>query len=156
VRTIFSSSKSGFSSQVTTHEHELRTAGLRVTQGRIAVLDVLEEEPHASADSVLELVSRRLPNASPQTVYNVLNDLSRTGLVRRFEPAGSPALYERRIGDNHHHLVCTGCGTVADVDCTVGAAPCLTPADDRGFLLRSAEVTFWGLCPACRALSETA
>lgn len=131
----------------------LKAAGLKVTAGRLAVLDVLVDHPHSDADSVYRLVASALPT-SIQSVHNILGDLHRTGLVRRIEPAGSPALYERRINDNHHHLVCTGCGAVVDVDCVVGAAPCLTPSHDHGFQIDTAEVTFWGRCAACAASSR--
>ncbi|MDT5181553.1 MAG: Fur family transcriptional regulator, stress-responsive regulator [Mycobacterium sp.] len=133
------------------YKQELRGAALRVTSGRVAVLRALEASPHATAETVFDLISGDLPGTSPQAVYMVLNDLSKAGLIRRFEPAGSAALYERRIGDNHHHLVCDSCGTVQDVDCVVGRAPCLTPSGADGFLVREAEVTFWGLCETCQA-----
>jgi len=128
----------------------LRAAGLRVTAPRLAVLDSLEGLPHASADAVFARVALGLPGTSLQAVYGVLAALTGAGLVRRIEPAGSAALYELRTGDNHHHVVCSVCGTVADVDCVVGHAPCLTPSNDSGFTVQTAEVTFWGLCPACR------
>jgi Fur family transcriptional regulator, stress-responsive regulator len=134
----------------TRYKQELRGAALRATSGRMAVLRALESAPHATAETVFTLISGDLPGTSPQAVYMVLNDLTRAGLIRRFEPAGSAALYERRVGDNHHHLVCDSCGAVQDVDCAVGQAPCLTPADGSGFQVREAEVTFWGLCERCR------
>ncbi|GAA2240293.1 Fur family transcriptional regulator [Rarobacter faecitabidus] len=132
-------------------ETAVRNAGLRVTAGRIAVLDALASLPHANADLVFREVSRTLPTTSIQSVHNVLADLTGAGLVRRIEPAGSAALYERRVGDNHHHLVCTRCGAVTDVDCVVGESPCLTPSNTSGYIVNVAEVTFWGLCPACQA-----
>jgi Fe2+ or Zn2+ uptake regulation protein len=132
------------------YKEELRSAALRATSGRLAVLRALESAPHSSAEQVFALISEELPGTSPQAVYMVLNDLARAGLIRKFEPAGSAALYERRTGDNHHHLVCESCGAVQDVDCVVGQAPCLSPDDDRGFQVREAEVTFWGLCPSCQ------
>ena len=131
-------------------EGALRAAGLRVTAGRVAVLEALAARPHATADAVFRSVLDALPGTSIQNVHNVLGDLTGAGLVRRIEPAGSPALYERRIGDNHHHVVCTSCGAVADVDCVVGHAPCITPSDASGFSVNTAEVTFWGLCPSCQ------
>lgn len=131
-------------------EGALRAAGLRVTAGRVAVLGTLATHPHANADAVFRNVIDALPGTSIQNVHNVLGDLTDAGLLRRIEPAGSPALYERRIGDNHHHVVCTSCGAVADVDCVVGHAPCLTPSDASGFAVSTAEVTFWGLCPSCQ------
>src|SRR6476660_1715243 len=119
---------------------ELRAADLRATSGRVAVLRALEQAPHSTAEKVFELISGALPGTSPQAVYMVLNDLSRAGLIRKFEPAGSAALYERRIGDNHHHLVCESCGTVQDVDCAAGKAPCLHPRGAKGFQIGRAHV----------------
>lgn len=138
---------------VSRHKQELRGAGLRATSGRLAVLRVLETAPHSTAETVFELISGDLPGTSPQAVYMVLNDLTRAGLTRRFEPAGSAARYERRIGDNHHHLVCDGCGRVQDVDCAIGAAPCLSPSGTDGFQVREAEVTFWGTCTDCQGVT---
>lgn len=132
------------------YKQELRDADLRATSGRLAVLGALEQTPHSTAEKVYELISQALPATSPQAVYLVLNDLTRAGLIRRFEPAGSAARYERRIGDNHHHLVCESCGAVHDVDCAIGSAPCLTPSDDAGFRVREAEVTYWGVCADCQ------
>lgn len=137
------------------HKQELRSAELRVTSGRVAVLRALEQSPHSTAEQVFELISGALPGTSPQAVYMVLNDLTRAGLTRKFEPAGSAALYERRIGDNHHHLVCESCGAVQDVDCAVGKAPCLTPSGGEGFRVREAEVTFWGVCASCQARARS-
>ncbi|GAB7068529.1 transcriptional repressor [Mycobacterium hodleri] len=136
---------------ITRYKQELRDVALRATSGRVAVLRALASSPHSTAETVFALISGDLPGTSPQAVYMVLNDLTRAGLLRRFEPAGSAALYERRVGDNHHHLVCDSCGMVQDVDCAIGRAPCLTPADGTGFQVREAEVTFWGLCERCRA-----
>ena len=130
----------------------LRAAGLRVTEPRVAVYEALGALPHASADAVHAAVSERMPRASLQSVYNALGDFTDAGLVRRIEPAGHAMLFELRIGDNHHHLVCERCGTVQDVDCAVGAAPCLTPSDGAGFRVREAEVTYWGVCAACQAI----
>jgi Fur family ferric uptake transcriptional regulator len=132
------------------YKQELRAADLRATSGRVAVLRALEQTPHSTAEQVFALISGALPGTSPQAVYMVLNDLSRAGLIRKFEPAGSAALYERRIGDNHHHLVCESCGTVEDVDCAIGKAPCLHPSGGAGFRVREAEVTFWGVCESCQ------
>ncbi|MCU1545705.1 MAG: transcriptional repressor [Homoserinimonas sp.] len=128
----------------------IRGAGLKVTEPRLAVLAALEMQPHADADTVFSQVKRHLPGTSLQAVYGVLAALTAAGLLRKIEPAGSSARYERRIGDNHHHLICTDCGTVQDVDCVTGEAPCLTPADTAGFAVHTAEVTFWGLCPTCQ------
>jgi Fe2+ or Zn2+ uptake regulation protein len=133
-------------------ERLLREHGLRVTKPRLAVLAVLAEGGHLEVDEVAERVRGRLDSVSTQAVYDVLGALARAGLARRIEPAGSPARYEARVGDNHHHVVCRGCGSVADVDCAVGGAPCLDPSNARGFEVDEAEVTFWGLCPACQAL----
>jgi Fur family ferric uptake transcriptional regulator len=131
-------------------ESALRDAGLKATRGRVAVLDALNDRPHANAETIFRTLLPTLPGTSIQNVHNVLGDLTAAGLLRRIEPAGSAALYERRIGDNHHHVVCTGCGAVADVDCVVGHAPCLHPSDAGGFAIDTAEVTFWGLCPSCQ------
>lgn len=129
----------------------LRRHGLRVTAPRLAVLDAVASSPHADAEAVLHAARRTLPTVSVQAVYDVLHALTDAGIVRRIEPAGHPARYERRVGDNHHHVVCRSCGAVDDVDCAVGEAPCLTPSSTSGFLVESAEVTYWGLCPSCRA-----
>ncbi|MFT4052232.1 MAG: Fur family transcriptional regulator [Microbacterium sp.] len=127
----------------------MRAAGLRVTESRTAVYETLRELPHASADAVYGAVASRLPRTSMQSVYNALGDFADAGLVRRIEPAGQPMRFELRVDDNHHHAICTACGAVEDVDCAVGHAPCLTPSDAHGFQIASAEVTYWGLCPAC-------
>ncbi len=130
---------------------QLRQAGLRVTRPRLAVLDVLADHPHVDAESIVTAARSVHPSISPQAVYGVLKALVGGGLARRIEPAGGPALYELRVGDNHHHLVCRECGAVADVDCVVGAAPCLAPSDTAGFVVDEAEVVFWGLCAGCHA-----
>ena len=133
-----------------TRTRQLRSAGLRVTRPRLAVLDVLATHPHADAETVVTAARDMHPSLSHQAVYGVLKALVDRGLARRIEPAGAPALFELRVGDNHHHLVCRGCGVVVDVDCAVGPAPCLTPSDAAGFVVDEAEVVFWGLCPRCR------
>ena len=127
----------------------LRAADLRVTRQRLAVLRAVERHPHADTGSVLAAVRTEEPTVSHQAVYDVLGALSDSGLVRRIQPAGSVARYELRVGDNHHHVVCRSCGTVADVDCAVGVRPCLDASDTHGFVVDEAEVTYWGLCPAC-------
>jgi Fur family ferric uptake transcriptional regulator len=114
------------------------------------VLDILADGGHLEVDEITRQVRRRLDSVSTQAVYDVLGALSRAGLARRIEPAGSAARYEARAGDNHHHVVCRGCGEIADVDCAVGEAPCLDPRAAHGFEVDEAEVTFWGLCPACQ------
>ncbi|RMI03320.1 Fur family transcriptional regulator [Cellulomonas triticagri] len=130
----------------------LREQGLRVTAPRLAVLDAVAAVPHADADAVLRHARAALPTVSVQAVYDVLHALTDAGILRRIEPAGHPARYERRVGDNHHHVVCRTCGAVDDVDCAVGEAPCLTPSSTSGFTVETAEVTYWGLCPSCRDL----
>jgi Fur family ferric uptake transcriptional regulator len=127
----------------------LRGASLRVTRPRVAVLGAVARYPHADTDSVIRAVRAELPEVSHQTVYDSLNALTAAGLVRRIQPSGSVARYESRVGDNHHHVVCRACGVIADVDCAVGEAPCLTAADDLGFAIDEAEVIYWGLCPDC-------
>lgn len=129
---------------------QLRAAGLRVTAPRVAVLGAVAAHPHSDADEIAVAVRSELGSVSTQAVYDVLKACVGAGLLRRIEPAGSPTRYETRIGDNHHHLVCRNCGAVTDIDCVVGAAPCLVPSDDHGFAVDEAEVTFWGLCPDCR------
>lgn len=128
----------------------LREHGLRVTRPRLAVLSAVGRHPHADADAVLRSVRETLPAVSVQAVYDVLHALTEADLLRRIEPAGHPARYERRVGDNHHHVTCRRCGAIDDVDCAVGYAPCLVPSETSGFSIESAEVTFWGLCPDCR------
>jgi len=127
----------------------IRAAGLRVTESRRAVFDALRARPHAKADDVLARVLPSVPGTSLQSVYNALSDFADAGLVRRIEPAGHPGLFELRTGDNHHHLICTECGAITDVDCAIGEAPCLTPSEDHGYVVRVAEVTFWGTCSRC-------
>ena len=129
---------------------QLRESGLRVTAQRHAVLEWLIEHPHTTADQIGTGVRERLGSFSKQAVYDVLAALVEAGLVRQIEPAGHPARYERRTGDNHHHLVCRWCGTIEDADCVVGVRPCLTPDGDRGFEVDEAEVVFWGRCPTCQ------
>jgi Fe2+ or Zn2+ uptake regulation protein len=133
-------------------EELLKSRGLRVTRPRLAVLEVLDTNSgHLDVEQITAKVRGRLDSVSIQAVYDVLGALSRAGLARRIEPAGSPARFERRAGDNHHHVVCRGCGEIADVDCAVGEAPCLDPSQAHGYELDEAEVTFWGLCPTCQA-----
>ena len=127
----------------------LRGVALRVTRPRVAVLTAVHEHPHADTDSIIRAVRAGLPDVSHQAVYDSLNTLTTAGLVRRIQPSGSVARYESRVGDNHHHVVCRSCGVIADVDCAVGDAPCLTPSDDNGFVLDEAEVIYWGLCAPC-------
>jgi Fur family ferric uptake transcriptional regulator len=130
----------------------LRSAGLRVTSTRVSVYRELAGAGHLDADALAVRVRERLGTVSRQAVYDTLRVLCEIGLARRIEPAGSPAaLYETRVADNHHHIVCRSCGTVADIDCVTGAAPCLDASDAAGFAVDEAEVTFWGLCPACQS-----
>ena len=136
-------------------EQLLRGADLRVTRPRLAVLRAVRRHPHADTGSVLAAVRGEEPTVSHQAVYDVLGALSDAGLVRRIQPAGSVARYELRVGDNHHHVVCRSCGTIADVDCAVGHRPCLAASDDHGFVIDEAEVTYWGLCPSCAAPGRT-
>jgi Fe2+ or Zn2+ uptake regulation protein len=133
----------------------LRSRGMRVTRPRIAVLEVLAGGGHLEVDEIATAVRARLESVSTQAVYDVLGALSRAGLARRIEPAGSPARFEARAGDNHHHVVCRACGAIADVDCATGSAPCLDPVGAGGFVVDEAEVTFWGLCPTCQQRKAT-
>ena len=132
----------------------LRQRGLRVTAQRLGVLRAVSDEPHATADVVAEAVRSEIGSISLQAVYNALADLTENGLLRRIQPAGSPARYERRVGDNHHHLICRECERMVDVDCAAGPAPCLTAAEDFGFAIDEAEVIYWGRCPDCAGGSE--
>ena len=129
----------------------LRGASLRITRPRIAVLAAVHAHPHADTQSILGVVRAELGEVSQQAVYDVLGALTDAGLLRRIHPSGSVARYESRVGDNHHHVVCRSCGVIADVDCAVGEAPCLTASDDHGFVIDEAEVVYWGLCSACQS-----
>lgn len=132
---------------------QLRTAELRVTRPRLAVLEAVVGHPHADTETIFDAVRDALPEVSRQAVYDVLAALSTAGLIRRIQPSGSVARYESRVGDNHHHVVCRSCGAIADIDCATGEAPCLTPSDTHGvldgFVVDEAEVIYWGLCPDC-------
>lgn len=134
---------------------QLRSVGLRVTGPRVAVLNAVAARPHSDADDVAAVVRAESGSVSMQAVYDVLRACVNAGLLRRIEPAGSPALYESRIGDNHHHLVCRRCQKVVDVDCVVGSAPCLTPSEFHGFTVDEAEVVFWGVCAECAAAQDS-
>ena len=131
------------------YAEQLRAADLRVTRPRVAVLEAVHAHPHGDTETIFGAVRSGLPDVSRQAIYDVLNALTAVGLVRRIQPSGSVARYESRVGDNHHHVVCRSCGTIADVDCAVGDAPCLAPSEHNGFLLDEAEVIYWGLCPDC-------
>ena len=134
---------------------KLRKKGLQVTAQRVAVMKAVTRTPHATADEVAEQVRTEIGTISRQAVYDALAALVEKGLLRRIQPARSPALYEDRVGDNHHHVICRQCGRAADVDCAVGDAPCLTAADNSGFEIDEAEVIFWGVCPECKSASAT-
>jgi len=136
-----------------TTAEELRGAGLRVTAVRVALLETVREGDHLGVEAVAAGVRGRVGHVSLQAVYEALHALTAAGLLRRIEPAGGSPRFEGRVGDNHHHLVCRSCGVVADVDCAVGDAPCLTPSDDLGFTVGEAEVIYWGLCADCSARS---
>lgn len=127
----------------------LRGVSLRVTAARVAVLSAVQDHPHADTDTIIHAVRADLSAVSHQAVYDSLRTLTAAGLIRCIQPPGSVARYESRVGDNHHHVVCRACGAIADVDCSVGAAPCLTASDDHGFTIDEAEVIYWGLCPNC-------
>lgn len=129
----------------------LRGVSLRVTAPRVAVLSAVHDHPHADTDSIIRVVRSRLSAVSHQAVYDSLRTLTAAGLLRCIQPSGSVARYEARVGDNHHHVVCRACGSIADVDCAVGESPCLTASDDHGYSIDEAEVIYWGVCPACAA-----
>jgi Fur family transcriptional regulator, stress-responsive regulator len=128
---------------------ELRDAGLRVTAARVALLETVRAGDHLGIEAITAGVRDRVGHISLQAVYEALHALTAAGLIRRIEPAGGAPRFEGRVGDNHHHVVCRSCGVVADVDCAVGEAPCLTASDDHGFSINEAEVVYWGLCPDC-------
>lgn len=128
----------------------LRLHGVQVTAQRLAVLRAVSARPHCTAEDVAAGVRAEIGAISRQAVYDALGILAEKGLIRRIQPSGSPALYEDRVGDNHHHLICRTCGRLVDVDCAVGDAPCMTAADDRGYQVDEAEVVYWGICPGCR------
>jgi Fe2+ or Zn2+ uptake regulation protein len=132
----------------------LRERGIQVTAQRLAVLRAVSSQPHVTADSVAEAVRSEIGAISLQSVYDALGLLVAEGLIRRIQPAGSPARFEDRVGDNHHHLICRSCGELIDIDCAVGNAPCLTAGDDRGYEIDEAEVVYWGRCPGCLAESR--
>lgn len=132
-------------------EQLFRRHGVQVTAQRLAVMRAVSARPHATADDLADEVRGLIGSISRQAVYDALSMLADKHLVRRIQPAGSAARYEARVGDNHHHLICRGCGLMFDVDCAVGAAPCLTAHDDHGFEIDEAEVLYWGRCPSCRA-----
>lgn len=134
----------------------LRQSGLNVTAQRLAVLRAVSGQPHITADGVAEVANAEIGAISRQAVYDALGVLVDKRLIRRIQPTGSPARYETRVGDNHHHLICRVCGRVVDVDCAVGSAPCLTPAEDMDYEIDEAEVVYWGRCPECRARARTA
>jgi Fur family ferric uptake transcriptional regulator len=127
----------------------LRQRGIQVTAQRLAVLRAVAGQPHVTADAVAEAVRGEIGAISLQSVYDTLGLLVGEGLIRRIQPAGSPARFEDRVADNHHHLICRVCGRVVDVDCAVGAVPCLTAADDMGYEIDEAEIAYWGRCPDC-------
>ena len=133
----------------------LRGVDLRVTRPRVAVLTAVHNHPHADTDSIIGAARADLGDVSHQAVYDVLRALTAAGLVRRIQPADSVARYEARVGDNHHHVVCRSCGTIADVDCAVGTTPCLTASDDNGFVIDEAEVIYWGLCRDCSTATSS-
>ena len=139
----------GVSPTMAEGEHMLRGTGLRVTRPRMAVLSAVYDNPHADTDAIIAAARESLAEVSHQAVYDVLRALTDAGLVRRIEPAGSVARYESRVADNHHHLICRGCGAIADVDCAVGETPCLTASETHGFTIDEAEVIYWGTCPDC-------
>jgi Fur family transcriptional regulator, stress-responsive regulator len=136
-------------------EAQLRAVSLRVTRPRLAVLAALRDHPHVDTDTVIRLVRADHPTVSHQAIYDVLRALTDAGLVRRIQPTGATARYESRVGDNHHHVVCRSCGAIADVNCAVGYAPCLTASVDQGFVVDEAEVVYWGTCPECATARTT-
>lgn len=142
-------------SETATFEEMLRNHELRVTRPRVAVLGAVKAHPHADTATIIGLVREDIADVSQQTVYNALNALTAAGLLRHIQPSGSVARYETRTGDNHHHIVCRRCGSIADVDCAVGDTPCLAASEDHGFSIDEAEVVYWGTCPGCASAAST-
>ena len=134
----------------------LREHDMQVTAQRLAILQAVTDRPHSTAEDIDKVVRAELGAISLQSVYNALETLTDKGLFRRIQPAGSPARFENRVGDNHHHLICRSCGRVVDVDCAVGHAPCLQAADDAGYRIDEAEVIYWGSCPDCLSAAGVA
>ena len=132
----------------------LRQRGIQITAQRLAVFRAVAGQPHITADAVADVVRAEIGAISLQSVYDALALLVTEGLIRRIQPAGSPARFEDRVGDNHHHLICRICGRLVDIDCATGAAPCLTASDDMGYEIDEAEVAYWGRCPECVAQSR--
>ena len=130
-------------------EQQLRSSGLQVTAQRLAIMEAVTSAPHATAEELTESVRAKIGSISRQAVYDTLGALADKRLIRRIQPTGSPARFEDRVGDNHHHLVCRSCGLIFDIDCAVGATPCLDADDDHGFEIDEAEVVYWGRCPDC-------
>lgn len=137
------------------HAQTLRDAGLQVTGQRLAAYDEVVRRPHSDVDTIAAGVREAIGSVSTQAVYDGLNALTAAGLLRRIEPAGSPARFETRVGDNHHHLVCRTCGALVDVDCAVGDTPCLEPSDPAGYSVDEAEVIYWGQCPTCQHATDS-
>jgi Fur family ferric uptake transcriptional regulator len=133
---------------------QLREHGVQVTAQRLAVVRAVSGRPHGTADDIAEYVRAEIGAISKQAVYDALGLLTEKGIIRRIQPAGSPALYEDRVGDNHHHLICRACGKTVDVDCAVGETPCLTAAADSGYDIDEAEVIYWGTCPDCQTAAH--
>ncbi|MFP3906634.1 MAG: Fur family transcriptional regulator [Acidimicrobiales bacterium] len=132
----------------------LRRHDLQVTAQRLAVLRAVTSEPHTTANAIVEVARDQIGTISRQAVYDTLSLLTERDIVRRIQPAGSPARYEGRVGDNHHHLVCRRCDRLVDIDCAVGETPCLTPVNDADFIVDEAEVIYWGICPDCQSLTS--
>lgn len=137
-------------------EQQLRGSGLQVTAQRLAIMQAVSDRPHATAEELTDVVRGKIGTISRQAVYDTLSALADKRLIRRIQPTGSPARFEDRVGDNHHHLVCRSCGLIFDIDCAVGATPCLEADDDHGFEIDEAEVVYWGRCPECQTANERA
>ena len=146
-----SSQRGILAGMVSDHAQGLREQGLQVTAQRLAVMRAVSAQPHCTADDVARRAREEIGTISRQSVYDTLSVLVDAGLVRRIQPVGSPARFEDRVGDNHHHLVCRACGELVDVDCAVGSAPCLTPSHDADYDIDEAEVVYWGRCSRCQA-----
>lgn len=151
---IDSAPQNGRSEAESAHiSQSLRNHNVHVTAQRIAVLQVVANHPHATAEQITSMARHQIGSISRQAVYDTLGVLEQAGMIRRIQPIGSPARFEDRVGDNHHHIICRNCGALADIDCAVGLAPCLTPSETHGFDIDEADVSYWGTCPSCQQIS---
>ncbi|MFJ4841610.1 Fur family transcriptional regulator [Streptomyces sp. NPDC088746] len=120
-----------------------------MTRPRVAVLSAVHEAPHSGVSTLLTPVRTRIGAVSARAVHDVLRTLVDAGPARRTGLPNTPARYEGQSRDDHQHVVCRSCGTIAGIDVPQGS-PRLDAPQDHGFTVDHAEVTHWGLCPGCR------